>query len=411
MPSVSLYCKVHLPQSLNNYAPDAIGYGADYFNNSADERAVNILADECYLPANKIMASLIEKHQGKFKLAFSISGNALELLGQYRPEVIASFQQLAKTGCVEFLAETYYNSLSWLHSKKEFQYQVEKHGALIKELFGSTPSVFRNTELLYDNELAEFIKSMGYKGIICEGLNRILEDRSPNLVYSSLAAEGLGILLRHVALSDDIAFRFGSPHWNQHPLTAEKYAGWIHAFKDARNINLLLDYETFGIHKKPGTGIFEFLENLPAAILQHKDWSFSMPTEVLAAIPPEDLYDIRETISWKDREIASCLWCESTRQHNMLKKIYSLEMMVHENGNEAEINEWRQLQSADYFYYMAEAGMEASEAGQYLNPFGSAEAAHKNYVNIITDFEIKLIEKGLSRFKEENPHLSNNSLY
>ena|SRR5450432_801879 len=411
MPSVSLYCKVHLPQELNHYSPANIGYGADYFDAAADEKAVNRLSDECYLPANKIMATLIEKNKRKFKLAYSISGTTLELLMKYRPDVIKSFQLLAKTGCVEFLAETFYNSLSWMYSKKEFQSQVEKHGALIKELFGMEPVVFRNTELIYDNELAAFIAGMGYKGIICEGIERILQGRNPNQLYIAKGSKNIRLLLRHVSLSDDIAFRFGSDHWNEHPLTAEKFAGWIHAHKDACNVNILVDYETFGIHKTHDTGIFDFLQKLPEAIMSDENWQFTTPSEALAACSANDEYNIEETISWKDKEIECCVWCENTRQNNMLKKIYSLENMVHKNGNEAEINQWRQLQSADYFYYMADNSRTADDAYQYLNPFASPEDAYKNYVNIITDLEIKLIEKGLSKFKDENRHTINPSLY
>src|SRR5450432_473801 len=198
MPSVSLYCKVHLPQELNHYSPANIGYGADYFDAAADEKAVNRLSDECYLPANKIMATLIEKNKRKFKLAYSISGTTLELLMKYRPDVIKSFQLLAKTGCVEFLAETFYNSLSWMYSKKEFQSQVEKHGALIKELFGMEPVVFRNTELIYDNELAAFIAGMGYKGIICEGIERILQGRNPNQLYIAKGSKNIRLRLKNL---------------------------------------------------------------------------------------------------------------------------------------------------------------------------------------------------------------------
>ena len=411
MPSVSLYCKVHSPHGLNHYSSGNIGFNSDYFNNTADEKAINYLADECYLPANAIILALIKKHKKEFKLSFSVSGTTLELLMLYRPDVITSFQQLAKTGCADFLAETYYNSLSWLHSKKEFQCQVEKHADLVKELFGVTPTVFRNTELIYNNELANFIDGMGYKAIICEGLDRILQGRNPNQPYRTPANEKPSVLLRHVSLSDDIAFRFGSNNWSEHPLTAEKYAGWIHAHTDACNINILLDYETFGIHKKKDTGIFEFLQALPAAVLRNENWKFTTASEAVNDCPAKDIYDITETISWKDKEIECCVWCENTSQNNMLKKIYSLENMVYKNGNEEEINQWRQLQSADYFYYMSGNGRSADDAYQYLNPFASGEEAYKNYLNIITGFEIKLIEKGLSKFKGDHHHTINTSLY
>jgi alpha-amylase len=402
MPSVSLYCKIHLPQELNHILPADVGYGSEYFNGEADEKAVNLLAEECYLPANKIMLLLIKKYESKFKLNYSISGTTLELLIRYRPDVIKSFQQLAGTGCVEFLAETFYNSLSWLHSKKEFKSQVQKHAGLIKELFGTTPAVFRNTELIYNNELAAFVAGMGYKGIICEGIDRILDGRNLNQTYRAPGVYNFGILLRNVNLSDDIAFRFGSEQWNEHPLTAEKFSAWVHANADACNINILLDYDTFGIYKKQDSGIFDFLQNLPNTILGDKNWQFTTASEALKNCEAKDEYNVTETISWKDKEIESCVWCENTRQNNMLKKIYSLENIVHKNGTEAEIHRWRQLQGADYFYYMSDNGRTADNAYQYINPFVSAEEAHRHYINIITDFEIKLIEKGLSKFKTDN---------
>ncbi len=411
MPSVSLYCKMHSPHGLHHYSSGDIGLNTGYFNHTADEKAINRLADECYLPANETLLSLIKKYKTAFRISFSVSGTTLDLLMLYRPDVIRSFQQLAKTGCVDFLAETYYNSLSWLYSKKEFHCQVVKHTELVKELFAITPTVLRNTELIYNNELANFADDMGYKGIVCEGLGRILLGRNPNQTYHAPGNENTVVLLRHVSLSDDIAFRFGSGDWSEHPLTAEKYAGWIHAHTDACNINILLDYETFGIHKKKDTGIFEFLQALPAAILKDDKWKFTTASEAVANCPAKDVYDITETISWKDKEIECCVWCENTSQNNMLKKIYSLENMLYKNGSKEEINQWRQLQSADYFYYMSDNGRSADDAYQYLNPFTSGEEAYKNYVNIITDFEIRLIENGLSKFKGDHYHAINTSLY
>ena len=192
MHGVSLFCKVHLPLGLSNYSAGDIGARTAYFNDEANERVVNQLATLCYLPANKIMLSLIEKYKGKFNLSYSISGTTLQLLMQYRPDVIRSFQQLAATGCVEFVAETYYNSLSWLHSKKEFESQVVKHRNLIKTLFNQSPAVFRNTELIYNNELAAFLAGMGFRGVICEGLDRLLLGRNPNKIYSAPGVKDFG---------------------------------------------------------------------------------------------------------------------------------------------------------------------------------------------------------------------------
>lgn len=408
MSTLSLSFKVHIPFRLNDYTT---GNAGEYFNNDAAKTMIDKLSDECYLPANQIILAAIQQQRGRFKLAFSISGSTIELLQLYRPDVIESFRQLIDTGCVELLAETYYNSLSWLYSKKEFQYQVEKHSTLIKKTFGLTPAVLRNTELIYNNDLAIFAACLGYKGILCEGLEKILQGRSPNHIYAAPGNGDFGLLLRNVSLSDDIAFRFDDEQWSEHPLTADKYASWIHSHTDACNINLFMDYETFGIHKKKYTGIFEFLENLPVEVMKDDNWNFTTPAEALEACYPKDIYDVPETISWKDKEIECCVWCENTMQNNMLKKIYSLESMLQKNGTDADRLCWGHLQSADHFYYMSDAGRMAHDAYHAFNPFDTAEAAHKNYLNIITGFEIKLIENGLSKFKGEHHYLRNTSLY
>ena len=411
MPSVTICFKIHLPLQLSNYAAGSVGMGANYFNPAADRKLLNQLADACYLPANEIVTSLIRQHEGKFKLSYSISGTALQLLQAYRPDVIKSFSKLAATGCIEFLAETFYNSLSWLYSKNEFIRQVEMHTALIRELFSTEPAVLRNTELIYNNEMAQFALQLGFKGVWCEGVEKILMGRSPNHVYAAPGTGDIGLLLRNAGLSDDIAFRFNELQWNEYPLTADKYARWIHTHSGADNINLLMDYETFGVHKKKETGIFAFLENLPAEILKNTGWLFSKPSEVLNNYTPVDVYDTAQTISWYDKEIECCVWYENTMQNNMLKKIYSLENMVHKSNCKNMLQDWGQLQSADHFYYMSDKGRATHDAYQNRNPFVSVEDAYKNYVNIITDFEIKLIEQQLSAYKEATPHFKHSTLY
>ena len=411
MPTVSLSFKIHIPHRLNNYLQGDTGMTGLFFNNEAAKSAIDRLANDCYLPANKILLSVIKEQKGKFKLAFSISGPAIELLQNRRPDVIASFRELTDTGCVEIFAETYYNSLSWLWSKKEFQRQVETHGALIKKTFNLEPAVLRNTELIYNNHLAKFAAGLGYKGMLCEGLEKILQGRTPNHCYAAPGNGDFGLLLRNVSLSDDIAFRFDDPYWSEYPLTATKYASWIHSHADACNINLFMDYETFGVHKKAGTGIFEFLENFPAAIMKDSRWQFATPTEAIEKCYPGDIYDCTQTISWKDKEIECCVWCENMMQNNMLKKIYSLEAVLHKNGTAEDWSCWGHLQSADHFYYMSDTGRTANDAYHELNPFDSAEAAYKNYLNIITGFEIKLIQHGLSKFKGEHHYFKNSSLY
>jgi alpha-amylase len=310
------------------------------------------------------------------------------------------------------MAETYYHSLSWLHSKTEFQQQVEKHHDLIKNIFEKEPQVFRNTELIYDNDLSMFIAGLGYKGILCEGLDRILNGRSANQVYASHGNGDFAVLLRNVNLSDDIAFRFDDETWNEQPLTADKFAGWLHRQSTSScNINLFFDYETFGIHKKAATGIFEFLQHLPDEVLKNEDWIFSTPAEVIEKCYPKDIYDVPNTISWEDKEKLCCVWCENMMQNNKLRKIYSLEPMVKISAIPGALERWGRLQSADHFYYMCNDGRSTNDTYRMLNPFSSPEEAYENYKNAVMDFEIKIIQSGLNRIKETQQYAGVNNLY
>jgi alpha-amylase len=409
MPSVSFCFRVHQPYRLKQYNFKDIGLLHNYDDAEANAAAINEAANNCYLPGNEIILSQIKATNGKFKVAFSISGLVLELLLQYRPDVIDSFKQLIQTGCVELLAETYNNSLAWLHSKKEFSVQIEKHRLLVKKLFDAAPVVFRNTQLIYNNGLAKFIADAGYKGIICEGQDNILKGRTPNQTYAAPGNGDFGVLLRNTALSDDIAFRFGETGWNQHPLTAEKFAGWVHAHQanDTCNINLFFDYETFGIHKKAGTGIFEFLKHLPGAVLANPKFKFKTPSEALDNCYPKDIYDVPKTISWEDKKNNYCLWTDNVIQHNSIRKIYSLENMVLKSDNEKTIDTWRKLQAVDYFYFM-QAQQPCERDDSYLsNPAGNRHEAFETYCNILTDFEISVIKSGL----EANPFKFLNKSY
>jgi alpha-amylase len=409
MPSVSFCFRVHQPYRFKKYDFKDIGLLHTYDDAAANEAAINDTADKCYLPANKIILSQIKATNRKFKAAFSISGVVLELLQQYRPDVIESFKHLVQTGCVELLAETYNNSLAWLHSKKEFSVQIEKHRLLVNKLFNAEPVVFINTQLIYSNGLANFIAEAGYKGIICEGQYNILKGRTPNQIYAAPGNGDFGLLLRNTALSDDIAFRYGDNGWNQYPLTAEKFAGWIHAHpsNETCNINLFLDYETFGIHKKKRTGIFEFLKHLPAAILANPEFKFTTPREALEDCYPKDIYDVAKTISWQDQTNDYCLWMDSVQQHNIIRKIYSLENMVLQSENENNIDTWRKLQAVDNFYFIQT--MQPCEGGDsnLLNSPGRCQQAFKTYCNILTDFEISVIKSGI----EANPFKFSNRKY
>lgn len=402
MRSVTLFFKIHQAYHLNSFPVKDISVQHSYFDLEATRNALDAAADNCYLPANEILLEQLKKYGGKFKICFSISGVTLEMMEQFRPDVLRSFRELVRTGYVEMLAETYYNSLSWLHSKKEFESQLEKHTAIVKRLLGTVPVVFRNTELIYNNELAKFISGLGYNGILCEGLQRILKGRSPNIVYKAPDNGNFGILLRNVNLSDDIAFRFDDAGWDEHPLMADKFAQWIHEHnEEGSNINLFMDYETFGTHKKESTGILEFLKALPAEVLANSLFSFTTPSEVLDNNYPKGIYDVPQTISWEDKSADNCVYCENMEQNNTLRKIYSLSNCVKAAESENVLDTWGRLQAADYFYYMHEGKKSLMPNSPYL----STENPYSNYLNILTDFEVTLIKYNLEKYKNQHSAL------
>ncbi len=397
MPSVCLYFKIHQPYQLKKYNVTEIGNSHCYEDAVADEANINVVSDESYVRTNRLIYEVIQSANKQLKVNYSISGLTLDLFKKYRPDILESIRLLINTGCVEILGETYYHSLSFLYSKKEFERQVKKHSKLVEDLFGVKPLVFRNTELVYNNQLAKNIAELGFKGILCEGIDRLLNGRSANKLYAAPGIENnFTLLLRNVGLSDDIAFRFGEQHWKEHPLTAEKFAEWIHNHaEDTQGINLFMDYETFGVHKHESTGVFDFLKALPGTILANPLWKFSTASELIDEYFPADIYDVPKTISWKDKSKECCVWCENMMQNNTLKKIYSLENMVLQSNDEKLKDIWGRLQSADYFYFMADDSCQHQWYSNHNN-YQSAQEVYQSYKNILTDFEIILIQKALS---------------
>jgi alpha-amylase len=371
------------------------------------------LADNCYLPANKILLDQVKKTNGKFRFAFSISGTTLELFDQFRPDLVNSFRQLIDTGCVEILGETYYSSLSWLHSKKEFGRQVKKHEELVVKLFGVEPHVFCNTELIYDNELAKYIAALGYAGIICEGSDAILKRRSPNQTYAAPDNGDFGVMLRNAELSNDIAGWIGRAKASRYTLTAEKFADRVfHNYPDdSCSISIFLDYETFGIHKTAQTGIFSFLDELPGAVLANRNYSFKTPLEVLDHCYPKAIYDVPVTISMESNCGETCVWVQNLRQNNILKKLYKLESMISDCDDEHMINTWGRLQSVDHFAFIPGYHRSKGEIYQLKNPTRTAVESYQQFVNILTDFEISLIKNDLEKNRSRFGYFLNTLLF
>lgn len=386
--SVCFYFQVHQPFRLRNYLFDQIGADHYYENYDQNLEILNKVADKCYLPTNAKILELLMRHKGRFKVAFSISGVALEQFEKYRPDVIRSFQALAASGYVELLGETYYHSLSFLYSREEFNRQVDMHSKKIKSLFNLEPVVFRNTELIYHNDLAVHAAGLGYKGMLCEGADRYLQKRLPNQVYAAPGLKNFSLLLKNYRLSDDIAFRFSNRQWEDWPLTADKFSEWLHKHAgNAETINLFMDYETFGEHQWKETGIFDFLDNLPEMILEHPDFYFRTPSEVMTMLPARDVYDVPEYTSWADEERDLSAWRENDMQKEALEKIYSLENAVKSADNEDLLNVWGKLQTSDHFYYMSTKFWADGDVHKYFSPFPSPYEAAIYYMNVVNDLE------------------------
>jgi len=389
MASVCFYFQVHQPQRLRHYT--VFDRGTNYFDDHKNAEICRKVANKCYLPANRLMLELIEKYKGRFKISYSITGVLLEQLELYAPEVMTTFKQLAATGCVEFLAETYYHSLSLLYSREEFIEQIKAHKQIIRRLFGQTPRVFRNTELIYNNSLPAIIDQIGgFDAIITEGADHILGYRNANFVYRPTNSTGLKLLLKNYRLSDDIAFRFSNRDWSEWPLRADKFAGWINQINGNGYVcNLFMDYETFGEHQWQDTGIFDFLRRLPEEILSHPDNNFKTPSEVIKAYSAVGTIDVPHTISWADIERDLSAWRGNPMQENALTELYRLEDKVKQTGDWGIIADWRKLQTSDHFYYMCTKWFSDGDVHKYFNPYNSPYDAYINFMNVLDNLDYR----------------------
>lgn len=383
MPVVCIYFQVHQPYRLRRYS--VFDTDRFYFDDHKNEEICRKVAQKCYLPANAVLQELIRRHEGRFRVAFSLSGMALEQFAAYSPEVIESFRALAGSGCVEFLDETFYHSLAFLYSREEFRAQVEMHRQRIKDLFGQDPRVFRNTELIYNNDLADFVSHMGYDAILAEGADHVLGTRSPNQVYRPPNAANLRLLLKNYRLSDDIAFRFSNRSWEQWPLTAEKFAGFVNQINATGGAlcNLFMDYETFGEHQWADTGIFDFLRHLPEEILKTPGNRFLTPNEAAAELAPAGELDVSHMISWADTERDLSAWLGNAMQSNALHELYKLEQPVKEKNDATLLEDWRRLTASDHFYYMSTKHWADGAVHKYFSPYESPYDSYINYMNVL----------------------------
>jgi alpha-amylase len=391
MKSVCLNFQIHQPFRYRKYRFFDIGNDAYYYDDFANETFMRKVADHSYLPANKIILEQIIKYKGKFKVTYSLSGVVLDQFKLYAPEVIESFAKLAATGCVEFLSETYANSMVSLNDKDLFESQVKAHDDLIEELFGQRPKVFRNTELIYSDELGDMVQKMGFEAMITEGAKHVLGWKSPNYLYCNGLNPRLKVLMRNFRFSDDLSFRFGNKAWNEYPLTADKYAGWMVALpKEEEVVNVFINYETFGQLQHKGTGIFDFLKNLPGAILKTGQLQFLTPSEVVAELQPVSAVHVLYPISWADEERDLSAWLGNELQKEAFDKLYQLKGRMSNCKDATLLKDWDYLQTIDHFYYMCTKFFSDGEVHKYFNPYSTPYEAFINYMNILSDFKIRL---------------------
>ena len=386
--SICIYFQIHHPERLRKYQFFDIGKKHNYFDIYANRSELEDLAENCYLPANALLLDLIKKYEGKFKVAFSISGSAIDQLEMHTPEVIRSFQELAQTGQVEFLAETYSHSLASLsEDTDEFELQVKRHSAAIKELFGKKPVTFRNTSLIYSDKIGKRVADLGFKTMLTDGAKHVLGWKSPNFVYKNALDENLTLLLKNSKLSDDIAIRFSDRNWSEYPLTSEKYADWVsHSLQDTEVLNLFMNYEVIGHYNRAESGIFDFLRYFIQQIAENPNYQFLLPKEVTKKHTAKDILPVPYPISWTDEERDITSWLGNELQKEAFTELFKIQPLVKKKKN-AELNEdYSRLQASEHFYFMRTKLFSGADYHKYILPYESPYEAFINYMNVLSDF-------------------------
>ena len=401
MKSIVLYLHAHQPLRVKPYTIFDAGNDHSYFNDATpgidtnNQFIIDKVAGKSYLDTNRVLMDLLGKHP-EFCLSLSITGTLIEQLEMYRPDVLDSFKQLVGTGRVEIVGETYYHSLAFFYSVEEFEAQVRQHAEKVQQIFNVTPTSFRNTELSYNNDLAKWADSAGYKAIITEGWDPILGWRSPNYVYRPINTSNIKLLMKNYKLSDDIAFRFSNRGWSEWPLTAEKFCQWAYESDHGGDIiNLFMDYETFGEHQWADTGIFDFLGAFPEKWLDMHECGFLTITEASQTLEAKDEVDIPQTITWADNERDLTAWLGNAMQQDAIKNIYQLSEKILSSGDHVLIDDWRRLQTSDHFYYMCTKWFSDGDVHAYFSPYQSPYDAFRFYMNTYHDLKYRLAEKGI----------------
>ncbi len=386
MKKICFYFQIHQPYRLKRYRFFNIGRDHYYYDDFSNEDILQQIAARSFVPANKMLLDLIKASNGEFKFSISVSGVALDQMEIYSPEVIDGLQQLSRTGAVEFLAEPYSHSLSSLMDPIEFEYQVKKQAEKIKLLFDQEPTVLRNTELIYSDDIADLAYSMGYNKMISEGAKHILSWRSPNFVYKSENQPNLKLLLRNTQFSDDISLRFSDYSWKEYPLTADKYMSWIASTSPEEEVfNIFMNYETFGNLQPSHSGIFEFMKALPK-FAKEKGVGFATPSEIMDVHKPVGTVSVPSPISWADEERDLSRWLGNTLQRSAMETLYAISERVRLTNDRRLKQDWSYLQTSDHFYYMSTKHFYDGSSHSQFSPYQSPYDAFNNYMNVLSDF-------------------------
>ena len=404
--SICFYFQVHQPFRLRTYRFFDIGRNHYYFDEYYNKLIMRRVAEKCYLPMNDLLLSQIEKYKSKVKITFSFTGIALEQMEMYAPEVLESFKKLIATGNVEVLSETYSHALCSINKRDEFERQVALHREAIEKHFGVKPKCFRNTELIYSDEIGAMVADMGYKVMLAEGAKHVLGWKSPNFMYVNAINPKLKILLRNFRLSDDITFRFSQQSWSEWPVTTEKFVTWLNRIPDNEEIvNVFMDYETFGEHQAVSTGIFDFMAHLPEAILTQTDFKFATPSELAKKLQPVSAIHVPNKMSWSDEERDLTAWLGNDLQDDAFDTLYKLTEKMKLVDDEDLVRDWNYLQTSDHFYYMCTKWLSDGEVHKYFTHYSSPYNAYINYMNVLSDFS-ECVDSHLKT--KESPKLKNN---
>lgn len=401
MVAVCLYLFVHQPHRIKRYKIYDIGKDPEYFDHEFNKYIFTKVAQRSYLPTNDLLLHLIKKHGDRFKLSVSISGVALEQMEQSHPEVLQSFKKLASTGQVEFLAGTYYQSLSSEYSEREFKHQLLKHKELIEFHFNQSPKVIRNTGLLYNDNIAAMSSELGFKGMLVDIDRHVSADSDLSYLYSSSGKSNMTLFPKHIKLSEDISKRFSDRTWGEWPLTTEKFKQWIDSVNGGGDIiNLFMPYEIFGEHHGKETGILDFLEHFPASVLEHEDNFFVTPSEALNKLPRRRAISIRSsTTESKSQGNLVDMWSGNEMQEDALRRLYELEKDLVMLGDEKLVEKWRKLSTSDHFFYMNTVSFRGGNEYKH-NIYGSPYDAYLYYINALSDLKYQINMKKVQYEKE-----------